>query len=171
MGEIITKAVQIYRNNPTLDDSEIYQRLIAEILDPKMATELFELLPIAYARALLDDTGAQLNESYHRIDKYGHLSTEQPLASIPLWNEIVMYVQSEIEKGIPIKDLLAIAYLSAEYKVIIQMKQNGVTVSDCIFSPPIFADPDADPKAIEQVLLSQARKLKSMNKKWWQFWR
>jgi antirestriction protein len=171
MREIITKAVQIYRNNPASDDSEIYQRLMAEITDPNIATQLFDLLPLAYARALLVDSDANFSESYQRIDKYGHLSPEQPLASIPIWNEIVKYAQSEIEKGITIKDLLAIAYSSSEYKAIMNMKQKGYTISDCTFLPPIFIDPGANPKDIARVLQTHGQKIKSSNKKWWQFWR
>jgi len=171
MKEIVAKAVKIYRENPMLENDEMYHRIIAEITDPNIAGQLFELLPLAYTRALLGDIGVKFNESYQRIDKYGQLSPEQPLASIPLWSEIVTYAKSEIKNGVPIKDFLVFVNRSAEYKIILQMKQNGATLSDYIGSPILFADPGADPDDIQRVLQSQARKLKSMKKNWWQFWK
>jgi hypothetical protein len=171
MREVIAKAVQIYRNNPALDENEIFKLLVAETIDGNVANQLCSLLPLAYNRALFDDIGARFSESYLCIDKYGRLSPEQPLPSIPLWNEIVTYVELEIEKGITIRDLLAIACFSSEYNAIMQMIQKESKVSDCILSPPIFLPLDADPMLIKRVLQSQHEKLKSMHKKWWQFWR
>ena|ERR1039458_10452574 len=53
----IAKAVTVFRNSPELADEQIYQALVNEGFERRLAARLVEFLPSAYCRAILEHTG------------------------------------------------------------------------------------------------------------------
>jgi hypothetical protein len=171
MREIIAKAVKIYRT-ARMDDDEVYKRLVADGVDRNIAGRLVEFLPLAYGRIFFTDSGAKFSESYLRVDKHGHLlPDEQPLASVPIWNEIIAFAQSEIDNGTDKVDLFFVAFNSSEFQAIVDCLKKGEKPSDLVFSPPMFLHPEDDYETKQTIDKLQKDDDSLSKKKRWQFWR
>ena len=59
METAIAKAVILFRSSPNMDDEQIHRALVDAGIDRKLAARLVELVPMAYCRVLLADTGAR----------------------------------------------------------------------------------------------------------------
>jgi hypothetical protein len=145
MSETIAKAVQIFRAYPKEGDYEIFRRLINKGIERNVAARLVEFIPCAYVRILLVNSGVVFNDLYQRMDKNGHISPQQPLTSMPLWNEIVAYAQSELQEGIPQQSIFIIASHSAEYNYFSNLLKNGGKPEGFRTSPLLFAWPENGP--------------------------
>jgi hypothetical protein len=149
--EMIAKAVQIYRENPNMEDSQVFQLLLKDGIDPEIAAHIVDYLPIAYARSMFSTSGARFPDTFQRTDKDGNLLSEQTLTSEPAWNEVFAYAQLDMQNGISTQDLLAIASRSSEYNAASQALSKGENLSDCTFSPLILLHPEIDLKGIERI--------------------
>ncbi len=161
MREDIVNTLKVLRENPQLGDEELYVRLVEAGIERRMAARLVEFLPIAYGRILLADSGIIFNENYQRMNNRGKISPEQPLASLPLWNEIVTYAKEETSQGTSKHDLTAVASRSAEYHVVTELSVKGTIPSDVRLTPCLFVWPVDGPEIGDG----------SEKKKWWQFWK
>jgi hypothetical protein len=156
--ERIAKAVQIYRENPSMEDREVFHFLVHEGIDPESAAHLVDFLPMAYARTMFSTSGARFPETFQRTDKNGNLLPEQALTSEPFWNEVFTYAQSDVQRGISTQDLLAVASRAAEYNAVSKIQSDGGNLSDCEFSSPIFIHPEMDSKGFDRLNKSLTEK-------------
>jgi hypothetical protein len=143
-----------------LGDEELFVRLVEAGIERRMAARLVELLPIAYGRILLADSGIIFNENYQRMDNRGKISPEQSLASVPLWREIVTHAEEEISHNISNQEMIAVASRSAEYHVCTELSVKGTIPGDVRLTPCVFSWPVDGPEIGDG----------SDKKKWWQFW-
>ena len=75
----IAKAVTVFRNSPELADEQIYQALVNEGFERRLAARLVEFLPSAYCRAIVEHTGARFPATFQRHRKDGTISPQIPL--------------------------------------------------------------------------------------------
>ena len=59
--EVISRAVNIFRESPDSSDYEIYLRVVAAGVEPRHAARLVEFLPMAYCRLILAGTGTRFS--------------------------------------------------------------------------------------------------------------
>jgi hypothetical protein len=59
----------------------------------------------------------------------------------------VAFARSEVEHGVPGKDLLALAAGSAEFDVANQLLNRGAKLSDLAFAPALLLWPDDGPES------------------------
>jgi hypothetical protein len=144
MNSIISKTVAIFRELPDASDDEIYHKTIAAGIEPKHAARLVEFLPMAYCRLLLAGTGPRFSDMLQRRRHDGGLSHEQTLAAEPLWTEIMSFARAEQGRGVPGKDLLALAARSAEFDAVNQLLNRGAKPEDITLSTVVLAWPDND---------------------------
>jgi len=171
MEEIIAKAVKIHRDNPALEDPEIYKLLVADGVDANIAARLVDFLPFAYMRVMYADSEITFADTYRRTDENGNLLEAVKFASDPIWSELIAYAQSEIRKGIKKQDLFAVVYGNSELNAVMVCLKKGDKLSGSSFSPPIFIHPKVDAEGFKRLIASQREKYKRNKKKWWQFWR
>src|SRR5690242_13311478 len=134
MNELISSAVALLRNSPTLGDEAIYQLLVAEGFEHQIAARLVEFLPIAYGRLILANSGIRFSDTFERILPDGRISSKS-LSSEPLWESAVAFARTEADHGVSGKDLLAVAGRSAELHAANQLLQEGAKLEDLAFTP------------------------------------
>jgi len=81
--ESLPKAVAIFRSLPNIEDLEFCRALVAAGFDLKVAALLVELLPSAYCRILLRESGCQFADEYERRAA-GSIAEKHLLSSNPL---------------------------------------------------------------------------------------
>lgn len=144
MHSFISRTVDAFRQSPEASDDEIYQKMVAEGLESKLAARLVEFLPMAYCRLILADTGARCSEMFQRRRHSGGLSHEQALAAEPFWTEIMSFAKAEQGRGAPGKDLFAIGARSAEFDAVNRLLNRGVRPNDITLSATVLRWPEED---------------------------
>lgn len=134
---LLRKATTIFRSSPSLGDVELYHKLIANGIEAELATSLVQLLPIAYCRVILGNSGARFSNSFRRLRADGTFDTEL-FASVPVWNLVLAFAQSERESGVSKEEMLAIAARSAEFEAANQLLNTGSQLKDLVFTPPLL---------------------------------
>jgi hypothetical protein len=167
MKETIACALLIYRTHPDFEDYDIFIHLVEEGVDRNIAARLVEFIPCVYVRILFAKSGVVLSNFFQRMDKNANKLPEQLLTSVPLWNEIVTYAQSELQTGIPQEDIVIIASRSAEYNAISDLIKKGAKLNGIRTTPLLFGWPEDGPEDNENI----ARQNDSPKKQWWQFWK
>ena len=145
MDNVFSKVVAILRCFTEKENDEIHRMLVTDGLDPRTAEKLVVLLPMAYCRILLADSGAKFPTTFCRRLPDARISAEQPLSSEPLWERAVEYARAEIERGVSPNDLLAVAGRSAEFDAANQMLHKGSKLADIIFTPSVLIWPEDGP--------------------------
>lgn len=145
MESAIVKAVVLFRSSQEMDDGEIHRVLVDFGIDSKSAARLVELVPMAYCRALLENTGAHFPETFQRYRIDGTVSPATPLISEPIWQAALDYARREIERGISLNQKLRVAGRSAEFKAANELLHKGSKLEDLRFAPPIFVWPEEGP--------------------------
>jgi hypothetical protein len=144
MNENISRAVSMFRSSPKLDDVAIHRALAASGIEQQLAARLVEFLPIVYSRLLLADSGAQFSDEFRRPNgsyKNGLLSSE------PLWDAAMAFARAERERGVPAKDLFAVAARSAEFDAANQLLNKGSKLENIRFTAVLFPWPENGPNA------------------------
>jgi hypothetical protein len=139
--ELFSRVVDVMRNSPALEDSEIVTRLVDNGVEPVYAKRLVEFVPIAYCRLLMANTGARFSSYFCRKFKDGNISSEQLFSSEPLWNAAVGFAKREIARGIPAAHLLFVAGRSPEFEAANKLLEKGSHLENVAFTPPILKAP------------------------------
>jgi len=105
MKHLISRAVVLLRNSRTLTDDAIYRDLVADGVEHQLAARLVELLPLAYGRLVLNNSGAQFSDDFDRTLSDGNTS-RKALSSEPLWHLVVDFARTEVNHGISGTDLI-----------------------------------------------------------------
>jgi len=118
------------RRNPRAGDAAIISRLVDLGIDDSYAAQLAIFVPVAYCRLLLKETGVRFSNSFCRVLPDGSISSEQPLASEPIWNGALDFARREIARGMQAGDLLSIAGRSPEFEAANNLLQRGAHLED-----------------------------------------
>jgi hypothetical protein len=140
MENDIAKAISLFRTLPELDDYAIYDRLVISGVDRQCAARLVEFLPIVYCRLILRNSGARFADTFQRSLPGGTLH-EKLFSSEPIWNEVTVFAQKEIEGGVSKQDLLAVAARSSEFAAANQLLNRGARLEDIRFQSPVLVWP------------------------------
>jgi hypothetical protein len=131
MQGIIESAIQIFRSNPDLDEEELLERLIESGIERKMAIQLVALLPLAYGREVLSDTGVLFSDFYVYVNEPGR----GRLSALPLWAEVVEFAKQDPEAAFPI------ASRSPEIRAANEGLNDGQTLNTLVWGPVAFLWP------------------------------
>ncbi|HLM80416.1 MAG TPA: hypothetical protein VK302_07270 [Terriglobales bacterium] len=140
----ISQAVATFRKFPAMSDEEIYGELVKEGVDRRLAARLVEFVPMAYGRILLEKSGAQFSDVYHRLLP-GGTRLEHLLSSEPVWNAAFDFGRAEIADRTSAADLLAVAARSAEFDAADKMLKKGSRLQNLVFTPPLLPWSDGEP--------------------------
>ena len=128
MRHIIEMAVQVFRVNPDLDEDEILERMISGGIDGQIASQLVVLLPLAYGREVLSDTGVLFSDFYVYLNEPGR----GRLSALPLWAEAVEFAKQDPEAA------FSIASRSPEIRAANEALKDGQTLDTLVWGPVAF---------------------------------
>jgi hypothetical protein len=112
-----------------------------------LAARLIGFLPIAYCRLILQAPGARFSETLQQVLPDGGISSERSLSSEPLWEAAMAFARTEVEHGVPGKDLLALAARSGEFDAANQLLNRGAKLHGLAFAPALLLWPDCGPES------------------------
>jgi hypothetical protein len=142
--EIISRAVNIFRESPASSDHEIYLKIVAGGVEPKYAARLVEFLPMAYCRLIFASTGTRFSDMFRRRLRDGTLSPERMLASEPAWAEVIRFAKTE-QGQMTGSELVAVAAHSAEFDALNQLLNRGAKPEDIALTAAVLAWPEEGP--------------------------
>jgi hypothetical protein len=145
MNEVISKAVATLRSSPNLSDEDVYHALLHEGVDRQLAARLVELLPIAYCRLILADSGVRFSGTFRRILPDGTLQ-ERTFSSELVWNEATEFARAEVARGVSGKDLLNIGGRSAEMHAVNLLLEKGSKLQNIGLTAPVLKWPEHGPE-------------------------
>jgi hypothetical protein len=145
MNNDISRAVTLIRNSPHLEDDELYHTLVAGGMDRRRSARLIEFLPTAYTRLILRNSGVRVSDKFQRRLPNGEISVERSLSEEPIWNEALKFASDEINRGLSIQDLFAIAGRSPEFRAINQLLEQGSKLEDIACTALLFSWPELGP--------------------------
>jgi hypothetical protein len=145
MNAIISRAVAIFRESPSASDEEICRRIVSTGIESGIAARLVELLPMAYCRSILTDSGTRFSDRFQRKQADGSLAPERLLATEPLWEAALTFAIAEKQCGTSGKDRLAIAVHSAEFDAANQLLNRGAKPANLVLTTPVFQWPESGP--------------------------
>jgi hypothetical protein len=128
MRHIIELAVQVFRDNPDVDEDEILERMIIGGIERRMASQFVVLLPLAYGREVLSDTGVLFSDFYVYPNEPGR----GRLSALPLWAEAVEFAKQDPEAAFPI------ASRSPEIRAANEAMKDGQKLEDLVWGPVAF---------------------------------
>jgi len=147
MTEDIAKAVAAFRVSPNFDDDEVYRVLVRGGMQTQTASLLVNFLPMAYFRVVFTDRVAEISNEFCVHPSEGSPSAWRQLSSEPLWDEVMAFARSEVERGLAGKDaVMELLKRDATYKAlcVALSKDPGATFKDIQCGPTVFpAEPDA----------------------------
>ena len=141
MEDTIARTVPILRDSPNLSDESIYHKLLEAGIEQQLAARLVELLPIAYCRVTMSNSGIRFSKTFRRKLADGSVQ-EREFSSEPVWDAANRFARAEIAKGVPRKDLLNIAARSAEFHAINQLLNQGSKMTNVRLTAPLFTWPE-----------------------------
>ena len=142
--EVISRAVNIFRESPDSSDYEIYLRVVAAGVEPRHAARLVEFLPMAYCRLILAGTGTRFSDKFQRRLHDGTLSPERTLADESAWTEVMRFVKTEHGRFTG-SELIAVAAHSAEFDAVNQLLNRGAKPEDIALTTTVLAWPEEGP--------------------------
>jgi hypothetical protein len=131
----IAKAVDLLRNSPNATDADAFKSLMALGLPRQHAARLVELLPIAYVRVMLQNSGVSFSDSFHRECSD---SKVRLLSDEPLWSAVCTFAADEIKRGITSQELFLLAARSAEFEAINRLLKSGGTLENLVLTSPVL---------------------------------
>lgn len=147
MNEDIRRAVLVLRNSPALSDDQILRILVESGMERLLAARLIGFLPMAYCRLILQTSGARFSDTFQQVLPDGGISSERSLSSEPLWEAAMAFARTEVEHGVPGKDLLVLAGTSGEFDAANQLPSKGANLCGLAFAPALLLWPDCGPES------------------------
>ncbi len=134
MRDSIAKVVHLFVSSPSLNDDEVFERLVAEGVERKLAASLLAFIPMVYVRIMLEKSKVHFPDYYEQELLTGERET-RPLSSEAVWGQLYNFARSQITQGISSQDLLNIAGRSAEFDAINQALNQGYELEDGVLGP------------------------------------
>jgi hypothetical protein len=97
------------------------------------------LLPVAYCRLIHEASGTRFSDTFQQVLPDGGIFSERSLSS----EAAVAFARTEVERGVPGKDLLALAARSAEFDAANQLLNRGAKLHGLAFAPALLLGPMA----------------------------
>jgi hypothetical protein len=144
MQKLIESAVEIFRSFPDSSDEEILTRIIETGVERSTAVQLVALLPLAYGRLALSDSGVVFPDVYICLDDDGEPTRKGSLSSLPLWDEALNFARKDKDPSFPI------ASRSPEVRAANAALHDATTLSELVWGPPVFQSPASCFAASEQ---------------------
>lgn len=144
-SELISRAVAVLRESPDCSDEEVFCKLVRTGVERQQAARLVEFLPMAYCRLIFGKAGTRFSSTFQRRTANGELSSERPLSSEPLWEEVVSFAKAEARRGAAERDLLAVAGRSAEFDGVNQLLNRGSKLEDLVLTTALLKWPQEGP--------------------------
>ena len=145
MNDSISKAIELFRSCPNMEDEEVFGTLVRGGLEPRLAARIVEFLPIAYTRLILGKSGVQFPDVFQRRVAGGE-TLEGVLSEEPVWHAVLDFGRSEISRGISRNKLLLVAGRSAEFDALNRLLSAGSKLESLALAPTIFAWPENGPR-------------------------
>jgi hypothetical protein len=169
----VLQAVEAFRAQPKLEESEMAVALERSGLDVALAKKLVEFVALAYGRVLLARMGIEPGDSYLRIGANGKPSLPRALLEEPVYSEALSVAWWEAQTALEEtgteqakEGFLAIARRSAEVTTVNEALEQGRDLNEIrrdTFPAPMLPWPESD--------TGQARfRRGNGGKRWWQFW-
>jgi hypothetical protein len=150
-------AARILADHPDWDDQEISQELKNKGISPLHAEQLIAFVPLAFGRVFFAENGPRFSPYYELHDLKYSRKIRLPLLDEPVFMQATELAQKWWATNTLCDQAHTIACRSAEASVIVELTQNGTSLSDIGFTDPLMLRlpfPDA----------------KSRKKLWWKFW-
>ena len=175
LKNIIATAVEIYKQNQNVEDFELSKAFVKNGITLNVAERLIEFVPLAYARAFLEGSGARFENYYQRVNENGKLVESEKLIDVPIYAEAFKLAQQEINTDFDKEKFISIAWRSAEMRVLNEALSKGSKIEDLVFAPPtlIWADDlQTDYYKIEKKP-PEIKNIQNFHdqKSWWQIWK
>jgi hypothetical protein len=142
LTKTISQAVFLMRESPSLDDTGVYEALVADGVEQGVALRLTVFLPMAYCRLFLSGTGVKFADGFQYLLPEGGISPETPFSAEPLWQACVTFADAEIKSSVGAKDFLRIAGRSAEFNAVNQQLHAGSKLEDLVLTPVLLTWPE-----------------------------
>jgi hypothetical protein len=135
MQKLIESAVQIFRSFPECSEEEVLSRVIESGVERAEAIQLVALLPLAYGRVTLSDSGVVFSDIYVCLGAEGEPDRKGRLSSLPLWPEALSFASRDKQPSFPI------ASRSSEVQAANAALQDGKDLTRLVWGPPVFLWP------------------------------
>lgn len=137
--------METLRRMKTCTDEEIYSELVRNGIERRVAARAVEFLPMAYCRELLHSSGARWSETFTRLLPSGAVSEPCDFNADPVWQTAVRLVRSEIQSGLGLESIQAVAARSPQYRAAQELISNGSELANIAFTSPILMWPEDGP--------------------------
>jgi hypothetical protein len=130
---IVESAIPVFVQFARSNDRALVAALVSSVCDKPTAARLVAFMPLAFARALLGDSGVKLSGTFVRSLARRGLFTEIPLAGEPV------FAAADVARaGVGREEMLAIAGRSAEFHAINHALLSGSKLEDLECAPPVL---------------------------------
>jgi len=159
MRQAIESAVQIFRANPDASNDEIFCRFIDGGIERSVAAQLIVLLPLAYGRVSLSNSGVLFSDTYIGEVEPSQDRRESRLGSLPLWTEAVAFARHEASRGVAGQAFFTIASRSAEVRAINAALHDEKKLQNLVCRPTVilWSSFDSSAGCSERVTSGSAR--------------
>jgi hypothetical protein len=137
---LIDKCLDVFLTHREADEPTILRELVARGIQPKLAWQLIQFVPMAFCHRLLRGTGVLFPESFLAQDPRTEARTRGELKDVPLYVEAAEMAEAWIADGVPREQWIAIAGRSAEYHVINLFIGKGSQLRGIHLAEPILFD-------------------------------
>jgi hypothetical protein len=119
MNHVLT----IFRQSPELDNEAVFEELLRRGVHRRVAARLLLLVPSAYCRVWLRDSGAQFPDTF--CVRTSEKSFEaRTLSSEPVWREALAHAEAEMKNGVSPEDFKLVAARGPELDLVNQVLQS-----------------------------------------------
>jgi hypothetical protein len=130
----------------------------------RLAAEVVEFLPLAFARALLDGMGVRFDDHYVRQTSGGRVIGRKLLTEEPVFRQGLAMADEVSADG---EVYMAVAGFSREYRAVNAELNAGARAEDLRCEPPVvFAEYD-DERRFDDT----SGGVQPWPRRWWQFWK
>jgi|SRR5215469_10531095 len=121
---LMNHVLTIFRQSPELDDNAVFEELVRQGVHRRVAERLLVLVPSAYCRVWLRDSGVQCSDSFKvRISdgESGDWFEARTLSSEPVWREALACAEAEMRNGVSPKEFVLVADRGPELNIVNQV--------------------------------------------------
>lgn len=131
-----------------------------------LAEKILEFMPLAFGRAFMKDLGVMFKDEYVRYVHSDNKIVEKyrvRLIDEPVFRESLKIASSMVSKRIAGEDFQAIAFTSAEFRIVNEMMNKGSEPQNLVLTEPYLQ--------WREELINENLTNLNQNKSWWQFWK
>lgn len=163
--DAILLAVPVFAARSRDDASAVRGELEKVGIPARLAAEVVEFLPVAFARAMLHGMGIQFADHYVRQTSGGRVIGQKLLTDEPVYREGLAIAGEVSAAG---EDaFMAVAGWSPEYRAINRAMNSGAPAGDIQCAPLVVLANHEDGRYFDDTSGGTQPRSKS----WWRFWR